>query len=208
MKDVIFRLENFEGPLDLLLHLISKHKLNIEDIEIAKLLEQYLLYLDNVDGFAAGIEDFLEMAARLIYIKTVSLLPKPEKEPDDAEALKRELQERLLRYEQCKIAAALLKERYGGSSIFARAEMKLEAQKSAYSRKHAPSVLKRAYANANRKSEPPPPPVNIDHIIKARMFPVTTKVVAILRRLYKKEAVVMDALYEDITDRSERVAVF
>lgn len=79
MDNISFKLDVFEGPLDLLLHLISKHKLNINDIEISKLLEQYLLYIEQAkeqDLELAG--EFLEMAARLIYIKTVSLLPKPE----------------------------------------------------------------------------------------------------------------------------------
>ena len=76
METISFKLEVFEGPLDLLLSLISKHKLNICDIEISKLLEQYLLYMDQAreqDLELAG--EFLEMASRLIYIKTASLLP-------------------------------------------------------------------------------------------------------------------------------------
>ena len=80
-----FKLEVFEGPLDLLLHLIAKHKLNINDIPIMILVEQYLNYISDMaeqDMEVAG--DFLEMAARLIYIKTVSLLPRKE----EAEALK------------------------------------------------------------------------------------------------------------------------
>ena len=65
--------------MDLLLRLISKHQLNIYDIEITSLLEQYLRYMDQCreqDLELAG--EFLEMAARLIYIKTASLLPRPE----------------------------------------------------------------------------------------------------------------------------------
>lgn len=67
-----FKLDVFEGPLDLLLHLISKHKLNINDIEISKLLEQYLDVIAEMK--MADLEvasEFLEMAARLVYIKTV-----------------------------------------------------------------------------------------------------------------------------------------
>lgn len=81
MPTLEFKLEVFTGPLDLLLHLISKHKLNINDIEISKLLEQYLLYIEEAqrqDLELAG--EFLEMAARLVWIKTVSLLPKPKKQ--------------------------------------------------------------------------------------------------------------------------------
>ena len=76
-----FHLGEFEGPLELLLFLISKHKLNINDIEISALLEQYLDYIERMQ--AADLEvasDFLEMAARLVYIKTVSLLPRQEEE--------------------------------------------------------------------------------------------------------------------------------
>lgn len=78
-RKISFKLEVFEGPMDLLLRLISKHQLNIYDIEITSLLEQYLRYMDQCreqDLELAG--EFLEMAARLIYIKTASLLPRPE----------------------------------------------------------------------------------------------------------------------------------
>ena len=88
MEQINYKLEVFEGPMDLLLHLISKHKLNINDIPIVELVNQYLDYvrkMENADFEIAG--DFLEMAARLIYIKTVSLLPRHE----EAEQLKKEL---------------------------------------------------------------------------------------------------------------------
>ena len=78
MEKISFKLEVFEGPMDLLLNLISKHKLNIYDIEISSLLEQYLIYLEQARDYNLELAgEFLEMAARLILIKTVSLLPKP-----------------------------------------------------------------------------------------------------------------------------------
>ena len=79
MQELKFKLEVYEGPLDLMLSLIAKHKLNIYDIEISLLLEQFLLYLDRMKQ--ADIEiagEFLEMAARLIYIKSAALLPRNE----------------------------------------------------------------------------------------------------------------------------------
>ena len=79
MEQLSYKTEVFEGPMDLLLHLISKHKININDIPIFTLVEQYLDYVRSMqeqDFEVAG--EFLEMAARLIYIKTVSLLPKHE----------------------------------------------------------------------------------------------------------------------------------
>ena len=103
MNSYSYRLDSFEGPLDLLLYLISKHKLNINDIKISLLLEQYLEYIEGVeeqDFEYAG--EFLEMAARLILIKTLSLLPKH----DEAQELKQELQGRLIEYSLCKKAAS------------------------------------------------------------------------------------------------------
>ena len=105
MEQINYKLEVFEGPMDLLLHLISKHKLNINDIPIVELVNQYLDYvrqMKNADFDVAG--DFLEMAARLIYIKTVSLLPRQE----EAEQLKKELTGELIEYRDCKIMAEKL----------------------------------------------------------------------------------------------------
>ena len=102
--ELSFKLEVFEGPLDLLLHLISKHKLNINDIPIVVLLEQYMEYIDRMSEQNMEIAgEFLEMAARLVYIKTLSLLPRHE----EAEELKKELQGRLIEYSLCKKAAGL-----------------------------------------------------------------------------------------------------
>ena len=102
-----FKLPVFEGPLDLMLTLIQKHKLNIRDIEISVLLEQFLLYLDQMQQ--ADIEvagEFLEMAAHLILIKSSALLPKHE-----AEQLKKELEGALIEYAMAKAVAEKLKGR-------------------------------------------------------------------------------------------------
>ena len=124
MQTISFKLEVFEGPMDLLLNLISKHKLNIYDIEISSLLEQYLAYLDQCreqDLELAG--EFLEMAARLIYIKTASLLPRPE----DAQKEKQALQGALIEYALCKQAAQALAQRFVGGQIFTRPPLPVSA---------------------------------------------------------------------------------
>ena len=100
-----FSLKFFEGPLDLLLHLIAKNKLNIYDINISELLDQYMLYINAVNETTADISsEFLEMASRLVYIKTVSLLPNS----DEADALKSELSGELLEYRVCRMIAERL----------------------------------------------------------------------------------------------------
>ena len=74
MTQLSFRLTDFEGPLDLLLHLISKHKLDILDIEISELLRQYMNFIENREDKDLEVaSEFLEMAARLVHIKTVML---------------------------------------------------------------------------------------------------------------------------------------
>ena len=123
MERISFKLEVFEGPLELLLHLISKHKLNIYDIEITLLLEQYLEYIDKMSETDMEIaSEFLEMAARLIYIKTVSLLPKYE----EADDLKQELTGELIEYAVCKKIAERLRNDFIGYDIFIREQMRIE----------------------------------------------------------------------------------
>ena len=79
--------EEYEGPLDLILALIAKHKIDICDIEITSLLEQYMAYIRaRQEQDLEVASEFLEMAARLVYIKTVSLLPKYEEEEQQAKA--------------------------------------------------------------------------------------------------------------------------
>lgn len=207
MEQLSFRLEVFEGPLDLLLHLIAKHKLNINDIEISSLLEQYLQYLEDCmehDLELAG--EFLEMAARLIYIKTVSLLPLPE----EAETEKKELQGTLIEYSLCKKAAGYLSELFCGNDIFVRKQAKIKADVT-YARIHKPDVLKDALAAMSLKKlndMQPGQDARFQVIVKHKMYSVTTKVIYILRMLYNCGRADMDKLYENVYDRSERVATF
>ena len=95
-----FHLDSFDGPLDLLLHLISKNKVSIYDIPIAEILEQYMAVLreaETMDMDVAG--DFIAMAAQLVYIKSRMLLPQREETPgeDDPRA---ELVDMLLEYQR------------------------------------------------------------------------------------------------------------
>lgn len=107
------KLDNFEGPLDLLIHLIKKNEVNIYDIPIALIAQQYLDYLDlmrELDLDLAG--DFLVMAATLIHIKSRMLLPRPDPAQEDLEEDPREmLVKRLLEHQKYKAAAELLHER-------------------------------------------------------------------------------------------------
>ena len=114
MEAISYKLSEFEGPLDLLLHLISKNKLNIYDIEISVLLAQYMEHIDKMKEKNMDVaSEFLEMAARLVYIKTVSLLPKHE----ESEELKKELSGELIEYQECKKVAKILSENINFNSF-------------------------------------------------------------------------------------------
>ena len=209
METINYKLDVYEGPLDVLLALITNHKLNICDIEISKLLEQYLLFIEEAhkqDLELAG--EFLEMAARLIYIKTAALLPQPE----EAEQMKKELEGALIELSLCKAAAKALAERNIGSDIFVRQPMKIKADMT-YTLVHEPERLVLAYsAVSNKKLRPDTQKLHIENkinsVVKRKIVPVLTKVVHILRELYTTGEVYMDKLYEGVTDRSARVATF
>lgn len=101
-----YKLEKFEGPLDLLLHLIEKNKIDIYDIPIVKITEQYLAYVNQMEKENLDIvSDFLVMAATLLDIKSRMLLPAPETEEGEEEDPRAELVARLLEYKKYKLMA-------------------------------------------------------------------------------------------------------
>src|SRR3954469_12959059 len=113
IEDLKISLPLYEGPLDLLLDLIRRQKLNIYDIPIAKITEQYLEYLHLMEELDVDVaSEFLVIAAQLIYIKSRMLLPPdPDARPEDQEDPRLELVRRLIEYEKFKNAAQMLYQR-------------------------------------------------------------------------------------------------
>ena len=174
MEKLSYKLESFEGPLDLLLYLITKNKLNICDIQIAELLDQYMEQINAMQEADMDVaSEFLEMAARLVYIKTVSLLPKHE----EMEALRKELTGQLLEYQECKQVAAMLAERFS-FNVFVREPAEIEPDKS-YKRRHNPKEILAAYLSAagRGKRPPPPSPQSFSGIVTHKIVSVTTQIV-------------------------------
>ena len=201
-----YKLDVFEGPLDLLLNLIAKNKLNIYDIPIAELLEQYMAQIHEMQAADMDIaSEFLEMAARLVHIKSVSLLPKKEEEA----ALKQELTGQLLEYQQCKEAAMRLRERFSLDGIV-RAQADIPADLT-YKRHHKPQELLSAYLSMVGKKKPPEPQKpedTISKLITRRVVSVASQIVFVLRSLWKKRHVSLKELFRGKNDPSERVAAF
>lgn len=112
--NMTIKLDDFEGPLDLLLHLIEKNKMSIYDIQISPITDQYMEYIQALDKTQKvsleNMSDFILMAATLLYIKSEMLLPKPEIE-DPEDDPRAELVARLLEYKKMKHISQKLKER-------------------------------------------------------------------------------------------------
>lgn len=194
----------FEGPLDLLLNLIAKNKLNIYDIPIAELLEQYMAQIHEMQAADMDVaSEFLEMAARLVHIKSVSLLPKKEEEA----ALKQELTGQLLEYQQCKEAAMRLRERFSLDGIV-RAQADIPADLT-YKRHHKPQELVfgvfGTMLGKKKPPEPQKPEDTISKLITRRVVSVASQIVFVLRSLWKKRHVSLKELFRGKNDPSERV---
>ncbi len=205
MEKLQYKLDVFEGPLDLLLVLIAKNKLNIYDIPIAELLEQYLEQIDLMREENLDIaSEFLEMAARLVQIKAASLLPRQEEEEDP----RMELTGQLLEYQQCKKAAAALAERASFDTVIREAE-KLPADFT-YKRVHEPREIVQALVSAwgKGKSLLPPKPESFSALVTRKIVSVASQVVFVLRKLWKRKRVSFQSLFSEKKDRSERVAAF
>jgi len=206
METISFKVPGFEGPLDLLLHLVQKHKLNIMDIPISELLEQYTKTINEWRSQNLEVaSEFLEMAARLVYIKTAMLLPKHE----EGEQLRQELSGELIEYQLCKEIASRLAKNFVGGDIFIRTPMEIEPDRT-YRRTHPASVLLDAYlAAAGRgKRRLPPPATAFSGIVERKIVPVSSKIIFVLRRLYKFKRVRYIKLFESAGSRSELVATF
>ncbi len=207
MDDVLsYKSGEFEGPLDLLLFLISKNKLNINDIEISLLVDQYLEQIKvlNIDPAETGSE-FLQMASRLIYLKTVSLLPKTE----ETEQLKEQLSLELIEYETCKRLAGALGELSGGFDRFIKQPEKIEFD-STYELTHSSETLLKAYFDAigRGKRKLPPSPTAFTKIVAKKVVSVSSRVVYVLRNLTKRGKIKVYSLFKKSTSRSELVATF
>ena len=206
MEAISYKLDVFEGPMDLLLHLISKHKLNIYDIPIIELVTQYVDYVKRMqeeDMYVAS--EFLEMAARLVYIKTVSLLPVYE----EAEELKKELTGELLEYRDCQIMAGKLAQHTDGFNHFVREPAEIEVDQT-YTRLHEPGELVRAYLNVvGKKLRKLPPPIEaFKGIVATKIVSVQSKIQSIYQKLKKGKKQKFRALFTYAQSRSDMIATF
>lgn len=206
MEKISYKLDDFEGPLDLLLVLIAKNKYSINDIPLTELIDQYLYHIEQFQKQDMDVSsEFLEMAARLIYMKTVSLLPKH----DEINELKQVLTVELMEYEKCRDIAHLLSKMTDGFNTFVKKPDDIDFDRT-YKLKHNPEELSDAYASAvgRGKRRLPPPTAVFTKIVAKKVVSVSSKVVYVLRSVIKGGKRKFMSLFSGAESRSELVATF
>ncbi len=208
-------MEDFEGPLDVIFLLLSKNKIEIENVSITAILEQYLAYLEEMKRLDMEIaSEFITMASHLMLIKTKMLLSAAEaaEAQSELDQLRQSLIERQRKeaMEQIRMAVSVLEPRNEiGRNIFTKDPEPLP-RASGYRYQHACSDLLKALANMEERNQRrlPPPTVNFKGIVGKEPYPVTQKSKDVLRTLVLRGIERLKNLFKGNRSRSEIVATF
>ena len=171
-EELTFHLEDFDGPLELLLALVAKHKMDLHNIPILELIDQYTRTVEQADPDPEAASAFIEMAARLVEMKSYLLLPRNE----EGERLKQEFTGQLIEYDQCRRMAALLREKAEAAPVFVRPPAEMEFD-TAYDLHHAPQVLADYWAalSGRTKLRREPTQQQFEPLVTAPMVSVTSR---------------------------------
>lgn len=206
MEALTFKLEDFEGPLDLLLHLISKNKMDLYNIPILALIDQYTTLINTIEADKLdAASEFIEMAARLVQMKSTLLLPRSE----EAERLQQELTGQLIEYEACKRMAKKLNRLAADTYIAVRRPMEPEPD-TAYRLHHEPSLLADAWNGLMGRSlrRRAPSQERFEPLVTAPFVSVGSRVVHLLRGLLRGRVRSLRQLFSRRDSRSQTVATF
>ncbi len=208
METLTYRIEQFEGPLDLLLSLIQKNKVNIEDIPISLICDQYLEYIKEAQALDMELAgEFIVMASELMLIKSRMLLPRPEDEEKDP---RKELADALLRYQQAKHAVTLMKplyEKFSGRMIKDTDEITIDTTYVADQQVTSLCLAVRRIIAAN-ESRPKAEKQVFAPMIAKPIIPVDVKIVGILHHISKKSRPTMKDLLSDAVSVPDLIAIF
>ncbi|MBO4429078.1 MAG: segregation/condensation protein A [Clostridia bacterium] len=202
--ELVFKTEAYEGPLDLLLALIAKNKMNIADIKIAVIFEQYMEYVENME--VAG--EFIRMASELMLIKSKMLLPKQDEDPRE------ELVRTLMEYKAAKEAAeklSVLEKEFVGrfekdSDEIVIDKTKLDDMDIALLSEAMTRILMKI--SDKRELEKTKPIEAINPLIKKQIVPVSERIVHVMRVMMKKKRMNFEELFDDAKTRSGIIATF
>lgn len=195
-KKYNIKLENFEGPLDLLCHLVDKNKMDIDKVNISQITDQYIEYLNAMEELNLEIaSEFIVMLSTLVYLKSKHLLPKEGE--DEEELTEEELIRRIIEYKRYKEIIKLFREKYNTYSkrIFKLPE-KIELPNRKLERKYEKEDIAESYRlllerNENKKNKNA---INMEKIAILETVTVASKVKDIFRELVKKHKFIFGAL--------------
>ena len=208
MESITYRLDQFEGPLDLLLNLIHKNKVNIEDIPITLICDQYMTYISEAQKMDMEIaSEFISMASELLLIKSKMLLPR---EKDDEEDPRKQLSDALLRYQQAKEAAEKMHPMYAifsGRQIKDTDEISVDRTFVAdqdinklYLAMRRITDFNEALANAQKNAFTP--------MIAKPIVPVEHKILQIMTRLNNSRYQTLSDFLDDSVSLPDMIAIF
>lgn len=191
------KLENFEGPLDLLCYLIDKNKMDISEIRISDITDQYLEYIKNSNELELEIaSEFLIMATTLVLLKSKKLLPTVVE--DEAELTEEELLQRIIEYKKYKEVSDLFKEMYmENKKRLYKLPDKIELKEQKFERTYESTVISNSYANLLKKNQEKVNinAKNIEKIAITETVSVASKVKDIFRELVKNSKFVFSKLF-------------
>lgn len=208
-------MEDFEGPLDVIFLLLSKNKIDIQDVSITAILEQYTAYLDEMKRLDMDIaSEFITMASHLMLIKTKMLLSAAEaaEAQSELDILRQSLIERQRRdaMEQIRIAITVLEPLNDvGRCLFTKEPEPLKRD-TTYRYRHEVSDMLRALEEISERNQRrlPPPTVNFKGIVGKERYPVTLKATEVIRTLVLRGIDRLKNLFRGNRTRSEIVATF
>lgn len=190
------KLDNFEGPLDLLCHLVDKNKMDINQIKISEITDQYIDYINKMQELNLDVtSEFILMASTLLFIKSKSLLPKQVE--DEAELTEEELIHRIIEYKKYKEISKKLKELYQVySKRFYKVPDKIELPARKLEQNYSKDLIEQSYKNLleKNKSKINKNAINIEKIAITETVTVTSKVKDIFKELIKKPRFIFSKL--------------
>ena len=191
------KLENFEGPLDLLCHLIDKNKMDIYDINLSEITDQYIDYINKMEKVNLEVtSEFLVMASTLLYLKSKNLLPSQVE--DEKELTEEELLQRIIEYKKYKEITKKLKEMYeNNNKIVCKLPEKIELPKQNVEVNYEKQKIAEIYSqiiakNASRLNQNAK---NIEKIAITETYTVTDKVKEMFRELLHHKKFIFNNLF-------------
>ncbi len=211
MEKVLYKLENFEGPLDLLLHLITKNKVSIYDIPIVEITDQYLEAIKGIEESQLdNTSEFLVLAAQLLLIKSKMLLPKDE-EAEEEEDPREELARRLLEYQKYKEASQeLRKKEFWSRYMFFKESEKIDFPAPPYDKHHETDELINAFnaiLQRQIRREKPKKKAFIG-IVGREKVSVEDMTKKVYKMLSKKKNLPFSSLFKKSDSKPEMIATF